>query len=135
MPPTFRAPALRFAGALSLLVAGLTATHPASAQNPPAPSQAAQALQQAVSQNPALAGTIRQRLQQSGLTDEQVRARLQASGYPPTLLDSYLTETVPGQGEAADYGSPLAAEQPNLNRAEREGPHAGAIGVLADVAR
>src|SRR6266478_463772 len=59
-------------------------------QNPPPPSQATTALQQAVQQNPGLPDVIRQRLQQSGLTPEQVRARLQASGYPANLLDAYL---------------------------------------------
>jgi protein involved in polysaccharide export with SLBB domain len=41
-------------------------------------------------QNPGLGDVIRQRLQQSGLTAEQIRARLQASGYPTGLLDIYL---------------------------------------------
>src|SRR5437588_12152299 len=65
---------------------------PALAQNPPLPppSQAAQALQQAVQQNPALADVIRQKIAQSGMTPDQVRARLQAGGYPPSLLDADL---------------------------------------------
>src|SRR5438552_2866555 len=67
----------------------LGAATPAFAQVP-SPAQAQSALQQAVLQNPGLPDQIRQRLQQSGLTAEQVRARLSASGYPPNLLDAYL---------------------------------------------
>ena len=72
--------------------------HRAAAQNPPLPppSQAQQALQEAVQQNPGLADVIRQRLLQSGLTPEQVRARLQASGYPANLFDAYLGGAPPG---------------------------------------
>src|SRR5213080_121320 len=66
----------------------LAAAGPASAQVPP-PGQAQSALQQAVQQNPGLPDMIRRRLQQSGLTAEQVRARLSASGYAPNLLDAY----------------------------------------------
>src|SRR5213594_2954048 len=68
------------------------------AQNPPLPppSQAQGALQQAVQQNPGLTDVIRQRILQSGLSAEQVRARLAASGYPANLLDAYLSGTVSG---------------------------------------
>jgi protein involved in polysaccharide export with SLBB domain len=63
-------------------------------QNPPVPlppaSQAQSALEQALQQNPALGTQIRNRLLQSGMTPEQVRARLQAAGYPPTLLDAFM---------------------------------------------
>src|SRR3989442_10768164 len=78
--------------ALPLLVGAVLAAlpAPAAAQNVPPPSQAAQALQQAVQQNPQLPEIIRQRILQSGLTPEQIRARLQASGYAPNLLDAYL---------------------------------------------
>ncbi|MDX2194663.1 MAG: SLBB domain-containing protein [Gemmatimonadales bacterium] len=40
--------------------------------------------------NPDLASQLRQRLQGSGLTPDQVRARLRATGYPEDMLDSYL---------------------------------------------
>src|SRR5213083_2700842 len=43
-------------------------------------------MQQAM-QNPEL---IRQRLQESGLSADQIRSRLRASGYPENLLDPYL---------------------------------------------
>lgn len=55
-------------------------------QQLPTPDQAAQALQN----QPELVRQLRQRLQLSGLTPDQVRARLRAAGYPETLLDEYL---------------------------------------------
>jgi polysaccharide export outer membrane protein len=69
-----------------LTVAGLlflAAT--ASAQNPTA-AQAQQMLQN----NPALLQQLRQKMMTSGLTPDQVRARLRAEGYPENLLDAYL---------------------------------------------
>jgi hypothetical protein len=39
----------------------------------------------------------RQRITQSGMSADQIRARLQASGDPPTLLDAYLGGQTPGQ--------------------------------------
>jgi protein involved in polysaccharide export with SLBB domain len=41
-------------------------------------------------QNPQVVERLRQRLLESGLTPDQVRARLRAAGYPETLLDDYL---------------------------------------------
>lgn len=81
--------------ALPVIVTSLLVTPPAVlGQNPPVPlppaSQAQSALEQALQQNPALGTQIRNRLLQSGLTPEQVRARLQAAGYPPTLLDAFM---------------------------------------------
>jgi protein involved in polysaccharide export with SLBB domain len=66
------------------LIAGLFAlATPALAQNP---TQAQQMLQN----NPAMLQQLRQRIMTSGLTPDQVRARLRAEGYPETLLDAYL---------------------------------------------
>jgi polysaccharide export outer membrane protein len=77
-----------------LLLAGLiVVAAPASAQNP-TPAQAQQMLQN----NPALLQQLRQKIMTSGLTPDQVRARLRAEGYPETLLDAYL----PGSTGAAD---------------------------------
>src|SRR5256886_15869652 len=56
------------------------------------PDQLAGLLQQ----NPQLASLLRQRLQQSGLTPDQVRAQLAANGYPANLLDAYLPSAQPG---------------------------------------
>ena len=86
---------------LALMLGALLGTPAVSvAQIPsglPPPGQAQQALQQAIMQNPGLADSLRRRLQASGLTPEQVRARLAAAGYPAGLLDAYLGPTQPGQ--------------------------------------
>jgi len=63
------------------------------AQNP-SPAQAEQMLRN----NPALLQQLRQRIMSSGLTPDQVRARLRAEGYPENLLDAYL----PGATGVAD---------------------------------
>jgi polysaccharide export outer membrane protein len=70
-----------------LTVAGLVfLANPVSAQNP-TPAQAQQMLQN----NPALLQQLRQKIMTSGLTPDQVRARLRAEGYPENLLDAYLS--------------------------------------------
>ena len=61
------------------------------AQNPTA-AQAQQMLQN----NPALLQQLRQRIMTSGLTPDQVRARLRAEGYPEHLLDAYLPGSTAG---------------------------------------
>lgn len=72
----------------SLLVAVVVSGAPAAvlAQNP-TPDQAQQMLQN----NPALLQQLRQRIVTSGMTPDQVRARLRAEGYPDNLLDAYLS--------------------------------------------
>ena len=52
----------------------------------PTPEQAQTLLQT----RPDLVAQLRQRFATSGLTREQVRARLRAEGYPENLLDAYL---------------------------------------------
>src|SRR5436305_8277157 len=82
-----------------LLIAGLITFPPprlASAQNP----SAAQA-QQMIQSNPALLQQLRQRILTSGLTPDQVRARLKAEGYPETLLDAYLGGSAASPDNAA----------------------------------
>src|SRR5438067_13666523 len=70
----------------------------AKAQQRPTTQQAQQMMQ-----NPALLQQLRQRILTSGLTPDQVRARLRAEGYPENLLDAYL----PGStATAADVGAP-----------------------------
>src|SRR3954464_12269533 len=49
-------------------------------------------LRQMLLQNPEL---IRQRIRESGLSADEIRARLRADGYPDNLLDSYLDEASP----------------------------------------
>ena len=55
-------------------------------QQLPTPDQARQALQN----QPAVVEQLRRKLLDSGLTPDQVRARLRAAGYPESLLDDYL---------------------------------------------
>ena len=66
----------------------------AFAQQRPSPTEAQQMLQN----NPALLQQLRQKIMTSGLTPDQVRARLRAEGYPENLLDAYL----PGGSGSAD---------------------------------
>ena len=103
---------------LPLVLAGLLGVAgPGAAQNPPPPSQAQGALERAIEQNPGLADVLRQRIQQSGLTGEQIRARLQAGGYPANLLDVYLGAAAAGQpapvpGAMSKRMSPLGPPKP-----------------------
>lgn len=83
---------LRALWAFSLITAPLAAQIPGGI-TPPPPAQAAQVLQNAVANNPALANTIQQRISQSGLTPDQIRSRLQAAGYAPNLLDAYMSDS------------------------------------------
>src|SRR5438874_2079463 len=67
-------------------------------------------LVQLLAQNPRLAAQLRQRIEQSGLTPEQIRAQLTLNGYPAYLLDAYLGG--PQSGEATQpSGQMLAALQ------------------------
>ena len=85
--------------ALSVAIASVVTALSLAAQAIPPPSQAREALQQAIQQQPGLADVIRSRIRQSGMSAEQVRARLQASGYAQNLLDAYLGSATPGQAE------------------------------------
>jgi protein involved in polysaccharide export with SLBB domain len=92
-PASPRAPwlAVRVAGAALAVCLSLAA--PASAQV--SPQQAAELLKK----NAAL---VRQRIQESGLSAEEIRARLTAAGYPATLLDPYLAAAAPGAQPGAE---------------------------------
>lgn len=73
-----------------LVLATIPGTHRLSAQVPvqgqPTPDQAREMLRN----QPEVVRQLRQRLQQSGLTPDQVRSRLRAAGYPESMLDEYL---------------------------------------------
>ncbi len=56
-----------------------------------APSLALAQTAEQVMQNPALLRELRARIMSSGLSPDQVRARLRAEGYPENLLDAYLS--------------------------------------------
>jgi protein involved in polysaccharide export with SLBB domain len=70
----------------------------------PTPAQVQQALQQ-----PGLADAVRQRIGTSGLTPDQIRARLSAAGYPTTLLDAYLGAGSQAGGPVMPGATELAA--------------------------
>src|SRR5436190_24161987 len=67
----------------------LAGSLPLAAQQRPSPEQA-QALLRA---RPELIQELRQRIMRSGMTADEVRARLRAEGYPENLLDAYLPGT------------------------------------------
>jgi polysaccharide biosynthesis/export protein len=103
---------LRPAGlALCALLLGVAGEARAQIPALPPPSQAEAALQQALQQNPGLAAQIRNRILGSGMTPDQIRARLQASGYPPNLLDAYLGPESPQGGQATISVDQVAAVQ------------------------
>ena len=77
-----------------LLVAGLLPIGAVASAQQPTAAQAEQMLQN----NPALLQQLRQKMMSSGLTPDQVRARLRAEGYPENLLDAYL----PGASGVSD---------------------------------
>lgn len=86
----------RLARVRVILLAALLAA-PAAAQVPttiPPPAQAQQMLQN----NPQLIQQLQQMMRASGMTPDQIRARLRAQGYPESLLDQYL----PGSRTSAD---------------------------------
>ena len=99
--PTLGFPLSALAGALLLALTPVSGR----AQQPTA-TQVQQALQQ-----PGLADVLRQRIGQSGLTPEQIRARLRASGYPENLLDSYLGTSAGPTGAGQPGAAELAAIQ------------------------
>jgi hypothetical protein len=55
-------------------------------QQLPSPDQARELLKN----QPDLVRQLRDKLAQSGLSEDQIRARLRAAGYPETFLDDYL---------------------------------------------
>lgn len=81
------------AAALMMLSAGAL-----GAQARPSPAEA-QALLQA---RPELVQQLRQRIVTSGMSADQVRARLKAEGYPENLLDAYLPGSTSSPGTVGD---------------------------------
>jgi protein involved in polysaccharide export with SLBB domain len=73
------------------------AVQAASAQQLPSPAQARTLLET----RPDLVAQLRQELVNSGLTPDQIRARLRASGYPEDLLDAYMGARRTGRDSAA----------------------------------
>ena len=82
---------------------------------------------------------MRARIRASGLTDDQIRARLQASGYDPALLDPFLTDTagatpaVTGDHAAAIQAlglAPTVAQRPAPDTGLRPTPEQAPSGVF-----
>jgi polysaccharide export outer membrane protein len=93
-----------------LMVGAMTAMAVTVAAQPARPTaEQASALLQA---RPELVQQLRQRLMSSGMSPEQVRARLKAEGYPENLLDAYMSG-VGGTGS----GAASAADAINAMRA------------------
>jgi protein involved in polysaccharide export with SLBB domain len=93
-------------GSLLFAVSAFAVATPVSAQNP-TPAQA----QEILKNNPALLNQLRQRILTSGLTPDQVRARLRAEGYPENLLDAYLPGSTAGVDTTASSEDVFAAIQ------------------------
>src|SRR5688572_27645837 len=79
----------------ALVFLGTMDAREAHGQQRPTPAQA----QQLLLSRPELAIQIRQWIGTSGLTPDQIRARLRAEGYPEQLLDAYMAG---GTTEQAD---------------------------------
>ena len=77
---------IRIKACVLVAAAALLLPAVASSQQRPTSEEAARMLRS----NPALLAQLRQRIMSSGLTPDQVRARLRAEGYPEDLLDAYL---------------------------------------------
>ncbi len=67
----------------------------------PAQAVSPQQAQQMLQNRPDLLNQLRQRIGGSGLSPDQIRARLRAQGYPDNLLDSYLQ----GEGRSGSAGT------------------------------
>jgi polysaccharide export outer membrane protein len=82
-------PAQRSWLAVAVFALGLTSANLASqvpTQGLPSPEQAEQLLRT----RPDLVKQLQSRINSSGLTPEQIRARLRAAGYPEDMLDAYM---------------------------------------------
>ena len=99
---------------LILLLLG-SAALPAVAQVPtqPPPQQlpSTTQIQQTLQQQPELARRLREKIGASGLTDDQIRARLRAAGYPDSLLDQYLPSSTDTLNITNPTGNTLTAVQ------------------------
>ena len=78
-------------------------------QVPPRPANVSDQQLQQYLQQPGIGDQIRQRIEDSGLTPDQVRARLRAAGYPENLVDQYMSPATPGQAAPAPSAEILRA--------------------------
>jgi polysaccharide export outer membrane protein len=78
-------------------------------QVPQRPSNVSNEQLQQYVQQPGIGEQIRQRIAQSGLTPDQIRARLRAAGYPENLIDQYLGPATTGQAAPTPTAQMLQA--------------------------
>jgi polysaccharide export outer membrane protein len=78
---------VRLAVRVTVLIALVIA---ATAGDANAQQPTAEQVREILRSQPDLVRQLRQRVAASGLTPDQIRARLRAAGYPETLLDDYL---------------------------------------------
>jgi protein involved in polysaccharide export with SLBB domain len=69
----------------------------AAQQVPQRPANVSDQQLQQYTQQPGMGAQIQQAIQQSGLTPDQIRARLRAAGYPENLIDQYMQAPAAGQ--------------------------------------
>jgi len=93
-----------------LVVLGVALPRLAGAQDIPQrpPGMTDAQIQQMIQQR-GLGDQLRQRIQQSGLTPDQIRARLRAAGYSENLIDVYLSPGAAGQAAPAPSAEILRA--------------------------
>jgi polysaccharide biosynthesis/export protein len=72
--------------------------------------------------NPDASEQVRDRVQQSGMTPDQIRARLQAAGYSSNLLDRFLIEGAPGDSSKPTRDQLAAITTLGLAPAPASGP-------------
>ena len=77
---------------------------------PPGVKLTPEQVQQLLATRPDLVAQLRQRIAMSGLTPDQIRARLQAAGYPPNLLDPYMVGADTSQAVSPEPGTLGAAQ-------------------------
>jgi protein involved in polysaccharide export with SLBB domain len=81
--------------------------------------------QRLLQSRPDLVAQLRQRIMTSGMTPDQVRARLRAEGYPETLLDAYLpngasvADSLPGTDVFAAVRALGIADSTDVERLQR----------------
>ncbi|HSE65737.1 MAG TPA: SLBB domain-containing protein, partial [Gemmatimonadales bacterium] len=114
-------------GSAALPAVGQVPTKP-----PPQPLPSQTQIQQTLQQQPELARRLREKIGASGLTDDQIRARLRAAGYPDSLLDQYLPSTTDTLNITNPTGNTLTAVQ---QLGILGGEEAESLLVLTDSAR
>jgi protein involved in polysaccharide export with SLBB domain len=101
-----RAWAREAAALTALLVFGAASGR---AQQPTAQPPATATPSQGTLDQSGLANLLRQRIQQSGLTADEIRSRLRAAGYPESAIDTYLGPSAAGQQLPAPSAQTLRA--------------------------